>query len=546
MLEDATFRARHAQQRCDEANRSIAKQVREFDAQYTYSGFAGFTVGRLIEETKLHVDLAFQDRFGNPIVVPDAAKYTSVLEQIEAKQLSTAEADECKARLRTHVTRPIFRFGDAELPEVIVDVNAFIKTDLLRDTAAQLETTDEAVGVLEARIASMQSDWENARCEERFAEADQFEDEQIRAYRELFALRVKRLALVGSADSGGGSEGLCDQLEKIMDVRRVDALRAEKDQLKHAVITDLKTLDSDRVQRHQHHQAATSAYEAAAKRSVERIERNAYQQQRVWDDVVAGLARISELSSDADQMVKDHLQLTQTEQKRRKEYDEYKQCLAQHREYVTELHENTLVGLGFLARVEDFLADARKTVAERNIEDRLRALATCERAKLDDLYGAMSSRVVRRLHATNVRASNVERLAREAHFQVQQAVATDDAERASHVSRRDQLQRKLAELSREHSESEAMFDHDQQSYFAVCGSGGSDEDDQNPGYRAALLRKQLREDYAAALETLLEGQAALSSNLHKDVEVRSRAVHDARKQREERGAAKRDAAQLPV
>eukprot|EP00672_Neobodo_designis_P007483 CAMPEP_0174882136 /NCGR_PEP_ID=MMETSP1114-20130205/84611_1 /TAXON_ID=312471 /ORGANISM="Neobodo designis, Strain CCAP 1951/1" /LENGTH=609 /DNA_ID=CAMNT_0016117533 /DNA_START=55 /DNA_END=1880 /DNA_ORIENTATION=- len=499
LLDDARFRVERNRARCVEAGDTIMETLKAFDAEFKYTDTVGFGVPRLVQETHIATDLQFQARYGPSITVPDKQRFLSVLELLREGPVTGREADAMRSRIETNVTRPLLPLDDAKIPALLLNINGFTTTDALASMRQKLDTLNAKTRRLSQELESLNADASAARSAEDFVKADSLEGDIIAKMQEIFSVHVQRLQLVGASESAQ-TTGMAGQLEAIMSSDAIDRIREQNEGIRAAAENDGKALDADRATRHKLNQQCNANYAAAVQRSTERLERNAYQQSLVWDEVAKGLARIDDLRRDAAGMVEEHLRLTETERKRMKEYKEYQASYATHREYVRLVGENTGVALDFLAELDRHMNKARETIREMRVEERVAALAADERKQLDVHYTAFSGRCVRRSHALSVRATNAERQLREASFQQRQAAVSDDPDGKTHGERGEALMKAIAGLEHRIAAVEAIFEDGQERYTAImAGEEGFDPTD-NAAVNAVRLRKTLREQFTASLE----------------------------------------------
>jgi predicted nuclease with TOPRIM domain len=262
-----------------------------------------------------------------------------------------------------------------------------------------------------------------------------------------------------------------------------------------------------------------------------------------------GLERIDELRRDAAAMVEDHLQMTETERKRLKEYKEFQESYATHREYVRLVGENTEAALDFIAELETHMEAARETIRNMRVEERVAELSQEERKRLDEHYTVFSGRTARRAHALSVRTTNSQRQHSEAVFQHRQAGACDDPEGKTHAERGEALDKSVMVLRQRLAEVEAIFDEGQERYTALMAAEDGFDPEHNAAVTAAKLRTSLREQYSTSLDGLSKQQATVTSELHGKAVDHDQKANAARlmaeKKREKRLLANGSAAQSP-
>jgi hypothetical protein len=520
LLEDSAFRIRRAQTQCQDANVSIIAALKAFDNGFKYKAKVGFTISRLIGETGIATDLEFQGRYGSAIVVPDEQRYLSVLELLKKSPYVGREAEAMRARIQDNVTKPLLPLDDAGIPNLLLSINGFTTADALGLVRAKLALLHQASEELQAELDALIVKSNHARSNEDLATADMLENEILTVMQKLFDIHVQRLEIVGSSQTSSSS-GMAAQIEAIMHSERVQRVETDTAELHRKATIDGETLEKDRTVRHRAHQNAMAAYQATAERSIERLQRNTYQQQQVWEEVQKGLARIGELRVEAEAEATEHLHLTEVEQKRRKEYSEYQESYAAHREYVRLVAENTEKATDFLQRLREHMEIARCTIRDMRIEEKIAALCSDERKHLDTQYTAFSGRTVRRLHGLEARATNASRQQRESEFQSRQAVQSDDAEVKSYVARFEALEKQAAQLKDRVRDTESQFDKNQSTYTNVMLNFEDFDIEHNPAIKALRLRVVLRDQYAAALD----GLAAAHSTTTKELQTKIDELH---------------------
>ena len=510
LQEDAEFRARIQAERCQAANEEGLMKLTTFDKNFVYRNRVGFGVPRLVEETKIVTDLAFQERFGMPLTVPDEAKYTSVLHELQQQLVPRGvEADAMRTRVKRNVTQPLFPLGDEGTPNLLLAVNTFALTDVLAQVVKNLESGTEEGDRLKQAETALRAQVQEARNREWYKEVEALEVELQTVLLQRFQHHVDRVNLLGS---GGGekTQGLGAQLEAVLTAPGLPKLTTQKERLQAQIRNDIRVLEADRAQRFKTDAAMTQAYADLQHLTRDRLRKNFYDQDQEWKKVQEAMARIGDLGRGAHKIVTDHVHATEAEQKRRKEFAEFKESFATHRNYLEELADNTAAALDFIDKVRVFLDDGKKKVADMNVESRLADLAKTEGAALDKAYEACGSHVARRLHGLEVRVAGTSRMRVEMVHQRNVAVQSGDDGKAAYQKQADALELQHSAQQAAFDDLEAVFIDAQGQYVdarEACDVDGDGVPDNGPALRVLQLRAQLREKYAGQLGEVVELEA---------------------------------------
>jgi hypothetical protein len=522
LQEDITSRAASVAQRSHEANLSIVARLKTFDDKFLYTNRVGFTVQRLIDETKLQMDLEFQRRFG-PVVQVDPEVFTSVLTELSADRVSDEEL--YRGRIQRNITTPMFPFGDGAIPQLLLSVNAFALTDVLADTTAKLAAAAEQADALTQQIDAVDAELRLAMNREDLVAADELERRLQKLSLERFELFTQRVRLIGSGDA---SVGVSAKLTDVMNAPALPGLTADKEGMKRAILSDVDILERDRVKRNQVNSAAINAYNAACQRSTDQLQKNFYQQQQVWLEVERGLARVAELGEDARQLADARLEATEVEQKRRTEFAEYQDSYARHRQYEADLLDNTAAALDFIEGVQEFLVVGQGKVQDMRVEERLHAITVRERAGMEEAFAHVGDVSVRRLYKATVRATNADRLVVEMRHQLHEAALTDDPDHQAHARRLAELEALLLDHRAREQEQDDVFAKLQRSFTASAAEcedpDAPEAAGESPLVAVLAQHAQLLEGYTAQLGGLMSDFNADAARLRADVDAKDETI----------------------
>jgi hypothetical protein len=511
LLDDAAFRVQRARDHGKTSVGASIEALRVFDEQSKYLDPVGFTVQRLVNETQIATDRAFQERYGSTIVLTEPERYLSVFEVLGKRSLSDVDAKAMRSRIESSFTKPLLPTGDGGIPDLLLAMNAFTQADALATVRRKLGTWHEDIARLNQEIEVLTVKATQRRAEEDLEGADTCEGDALKRMQRVFELHLACLAYMSDSQSSNG--GLLGQLEAIINPAAIQRLKEEQVAFRAQAIEDGATLDRFRALRHRNHQQAIASYESAVHRSYERLERNSFSQDKVWEEVTRCMDRLQELRRDAADTVSDHCRLTEAEHKRRKEHSEFLESFENQREYLKLLGENTGAAVQFLESLKLHVDSARDTIRQLKTEEKVAALCADERAALNSQYTSFSGRLVRRLHTFDARVANCERQRHEVDFLVKQALSTDDPDERKHLARSDTLIRQLEELRARAASTQVQFERDQQAYFTAVQHFEDFNVDDNPAVKALRLRAALRDQYTASLNSLAESQKHTSNEI---------------------------------
>lgn len=378
MNEDGENRMRALHRRINESNEEAVKQLRAFDAGFEWLDTVGFDIPRLMREGKLTLDTTFYQEFGNPVRTPDPLYIKNTFDSLESKLYLGVDAEAMKANIRREVTKVLFPFGDREIPETMLSLNAFTMTDIVGQTTASLNESQAALTSVQEQLEAAERRLTDALGEEQMSVAEAAEADIVKLSEQWVELCIQRIQLMNNTDKGQG-EGLIAQLERIIRNPAVVALHDEKSKLKDTAEDDIRKLEADRVVKLRENDVAISKYNYAVEQSVRTIQANHKLQDDKWKAVEEMLMDLVRTNKEGERLVRAHVLLTEVEQMRRQEHREFRDCYAKHRQTLDDLVTNTDSALGFVASVKASMENGRNKMIEKRVEATLKELLARER-----------------------------------------------------------------------------------------------------------------------------------------------------------------------
>ena len=160
--EDISHRVSGVHRRVNDANQSCLSELSSFVENFTYTTRIGFDADRLIRDSACTLDRPFYNEFGVPIVIPSEEQRKALFETLDVGLLPSV--DDFLAKVKKDITRPLYPFGDRDVPALLAAMNKFCMTDVLEGTnktLAEKHSAYESVGKssqeLRAKFAEAQS-----------------------------------------------------------------------------------------------------------------------------------------------------------------------------------------------------------------------------------------------------------------------------------------------------------------------------------------------------------------------------------------------------
>ena len=476
MEADVASRIRAVSSRADAANGSLFSSVKSFDDGFIVTNFQGFGEARLLREMNAQVDAEFADAFGRRVVVPDSSAYLSVLDDLSKTLIKPGPAwTAYLERIRSRVTQPLMPLGDRSLPSLLLSVNRFAHTDVLADAKAEAQRVNAAAEALRQQLAAELEKEKivKSTAGDDFAEikrADAVVTDVVSAIVQVHDSAVQ--ALCGSG-AGAGHGGIASQLLAILNGDAIELSTNEKKALQDRIAHDIDAIDKLRVEKHRENEARTATYEATTAKSLNRLREVFNEQQTCWRDIQERIERLGDLMNGAKNETLSHLDATEAEQRRRKEYREFKESYGTHRAYLEDLKCNTATAIDFLANSQRFFEEEKRKIEQSNVEADLHQLVAAQLTSLTGVFQQLRARRLDQQRRSTFQVRAADHMLHEANLQRQVAVLSCDPEALQWGASREALSKRAVTHQMTIDAIDAMLDQESAQFDATLLTAGA-------------------------------------------------------------------------
>ena len=439
MIDDTGNRTKAMHRRMNDNHLSELKHVEAFDEGFVHMDLVGFDVPRAMREAALAFDVPFFQAYGLPIRTPNDAVVKKKFIELESKLMVGDEVDKNISEIRRDITKPLFPLGDGSLPELLLSLNNFTMTDVIGNTKKELRSLQEPIDEINAKIAETRKDMDQAMSEQKMDVAEGLDLQCIDLCAKKLELQVRRIKLLCSSEGGG----VLASLELVTKNPEVPRLLQEK-QAHHATSqSDLRKLDLDHTDKLKENESAIQKYNNMVSDSKRKIRSNHAQQHQTWIQLEQLLESLAELEKQDISLVREHIRITEVEQKRRQEHREYRETYANHRQTLEDMIANTAAGVAFVQQVQQATEKGKEKIVAACIEDQIKELLKVERKAYHLAFQAYGAQAGQSLSRYDKRAAAIEQMTNDLQFMRKHANETGDDQANAYVKRINDLEKQL-------------------------------------------------------------------------------------------------------
>jgi hypothetical protein len=467
MCEDGENRMKALHRRIGENHMECINELHGFDENFVWLDEVGFDVPRAIREGKLTLTAEWLASFGHPVRTPEEHIVAEKFELISERLLSGKESDELISDTRRDITKLLFPFGDGNIPEMMVALNQFTMTDIIGKTNGLLNQTNDALAEVHKKIAEVEAALAKSLMHEQMHEAEKCETELLALAEKRLELNVKRVCILTASDENSQDGGALKQLEQIIRNPIVGQLHSEKEILKQTVEADIQALEADRVEKLRENDNAILRYDANVIKRIKGLQANHALQHEKWVQLEQLIAEISSLGREGDRLTREHVLMTEIEQKRRQEHREYRLSYTNHRQHLDALLENTESAMDFTHQLSSALIEGKEKLIEARIEDSLKDLLKRERKQYleaFEYYGVKNQTDVGR---NEKRMAALDRMSNDLAFVRRQCRDTGDDGSTAYAKRMNDIDRQVRKCRKAADMLEDSFSRHESTYIKL-------------------------------------------------------------------------------
>ncbi|CUG90524.1 paraflagellar rod protein, putative [Bodo saltans] len=340
-------------------------------------------------------------------------------------------------------------------------------TDIIGKTNGLLNQTNEALADVNKKIAEAEEALSKSLMQEQMHEAEKWESELLSLAEKRMELFVKRVCVLTASDENSQDGGALKQLEQIIRNPIVGQLHTEKESLKATVEADIQALEADRVEKLRENDNAILRYDANVIKRIKGLQANHALQHEKWIQLEQLIAEISSLDREGDRLTREHVLMTEIEQKRRQEHREYRQSYTNHRQHLDSLLENTISAIDFTQQLSSALLEGKEKLIEARIEDSLKDLLKRERKQYleaFEYYGVKNQTDVGR---NEKRMAALDRMLNDLAFVRRQCRDTGDDGSTAYAKRMNDIDRQVRKCRKAAETLEDSFTRHESTYIKL-------------------------------------------------------------------------------
>lgn len=277
----------------------------------------------------------------------------------------------------------------ASLGNALVQLNAMAFTDVMQFIKNKVNSMNELLGERQAAVD---------HAHRVFIQATDADPIDVVAYEaalvayidaleEAMKVNADRLnQLMMNTDSEGNFRSSYEETSELIKTTIVES-RANRADLLKDIRSDLGKLQVEGQRRFVDATAAQESYDAFRVRSLHEIGECSSQQEALWGQVEALVARIGEIGKTRASLVKEHQSVTEKECQRRRYYDEFALAHKNHVNHLNTLKELSHYTMKVLEHMENFWEHMTTAVEAKNFEEGLHEMKQDDQERFVHLHG---------------------------------------------------------------------------------------------------------------------------------------------------------------
>eukprot|EP01065_Artemidia_motanka_P000932 TRINITY_DN10438_c0_g1_i2.p1 TRINITY_DN10438_c0_g1~~TRINITY_DN10438_c0_g1_i2.p1 ORF type:complete len:702 (+),score=286.76 TRINITY_DN10438_c0_g1_i2:61-2106(+) len=453
-----------ARQLLAQRNRNRSDRVKEFDEGYRFPDSLGFSEGWLIEDMRLRIT---EDRLGllgdirHPQITPILALQEELLQSKLKQQRRQAAQEETVDLLACYIQQGS---APADLASGALHFHDLIHTDVFAYTKAELAKTGVLMTDLVQEVEREEANCAEAVHMEQVTKASEHRMRGLSILERICSLVRERIDLImGGAGDGGAFRTNVTKCRDQM-LKTIEGPRALKAQLRQDILADLEELAGRGDREAKHAEAEAAKYERYMHESNDKLNALAHKQDAMWEKIQDIVGEIKELGEQRAEEVARHIQATELEEKRKREYAEFSQVFASHGRRMEEALKNTETALKTLDSFTSFVGRASQIADEMNVEEELSEMRFAELRRYLEFFRRYVLLAGDMMQRRRTRLSGISRSLRNIDVQMELCTESFDPNRAMYREQHEALsvqqretRKNLQDLQSRYEEQAALF-----------------------------------------------------------------------------------------
>ena len=364
-----------------ERNKTRMERLKEYDDGYRWPETSSFTSDIMISDYELDVSMNRISSVTPDEEPPSVLPIPNTLQQLLQKPLSavqrTAVEDSLDPVLKGHL-HDHNQCTVHPLVTIILQLHELVHTDVLQFIKKELTKSGDKIGILMDQVNQTEQEQSEAIASEDIDKADKSHVATIALLEKLISQIRGRLSqiMMGSGDTNT-YRGQYEQKEQ-EGTSTIRKLKSDNELLRTDIVSDLQTLVLKGEQASEEAAVKTKLYEDFQKTSRQELSQNSRRQDEIWEDIERLLSEMRMLAEDRQNYLTHHLQVTEAEEKRKREYAEYSEVYAEHTRRLEDLLMSTETSLKLVGSVSDYFHKGCEVVASKNVESELQDIRMSE------------------------------------------------------------------------------------------------------------------------------------------------------------------------
>ncbi len=520
MIDDTGNRTKAMHRRMNENHISEIKHIEAFDDGFIHLDTVGFDIPRVMREANLSFDYPFFQRYGMPLRTPSDSLVKKKFLELESKLMVGDEIERHTTEIRRDITKALFPLGDANFPEMLLSLNTFTMTDVVGNVKKDLRNLQDPIDEVTKNLALTMQDLEAAIQDQKMELAESLDLAAIDLCAKRLDLHVKRIGLLCSNEGGG----LLASLELVTKNPAVPQMLEEKEKENMTAIADLRKLDADHTEKLKENESTIHKYNNNVTESKRKIRANNALQHQTWLEIERLLEKMADLQREDQALAREHVRMTEVEQKRRQEHREYRESYAIHRLTLEELINNTAAGVAFVKEVQRATEKGKEKIIAAAIEDQIKELLKTERKAYHSVFQAYGTQAGKSLVRYDKKAVAIDQMMTDLHYMRKHANETSDDQGNVYARRINDLEKQQRKARKTYDKLMNDFEARESEFYSLERTFNKAIDDPNDsqGQQCVEMLLRLR---AESLNKFVNQIAQLnSSNVAAAEEVKFRQV----------------------
>eukprot|EP01062_Namystynia_karyoxenos_P073310 TRINITY_DN70118_c0_g1_i1.p1 TRINITY_DN70118_c0_g1~~TRINITY_DN70118_c0_g1_i1.p1 ORF type:complete len:707 (+),score=308.16 TRINITY_DN70118_c0_g1_i1:119-2122(+) len=454
----------NARQLLADRNFTRAERVREFDNGFRHADSLGQSVAQIIREEALRVGLDRLAELGTvraPSINPVITAQEEALQQGVGSQRRHEIEEECPALLRE-----FFQLGPhaTDLVTCMLRFHDLVHTDVFRFTKEELAKSADAINTLVTQVEEKEQQHTQFMQSDDVVKARECRMQALSMLERLCQLTRARIDAIASGSGDGGAfRSNVDRARDMMAAAVRDA-NGPKQQLRIDILADLDSLAARGQKEVDQDSHSIVEYDQYIKQSNEKLNMLAKQQDTIWEKVHDMVSEVKALGDERYAEVQRHLERTEQEQRRRREYAEFSEHFSSHCVRLEEALKNTETACKLADSFNSFLERATQKAGEMTFEEELREIRIVELKRYLEFHRKYVLTSADMMLRRKARLRGLQRLLRNTEASMELVPDTLDPNRTMYKEQLDQLgaqvhecEESLGELQRRHDEQKELF-----------------------------------------------------------------------------------------